>query len=805
VKFPSVLLVVGVVGAAGIFACQTIAGLQSRTANPPPGPGCTLPTTGAGSIRLVNVATEANNGVPTATDFCVRVSGTSNWGVPILANGGTDYDAGTSGAAQLCTGGLGYGLATVPFSVDIGAKVASGGTGSIDIKAIPAGSFSKGCGAAATSELDGITVGDHTGTPPANPVVTIIRYGGGESSPETIVALPEETGAQSASNNHVRVVNALNGTGGVNFGFTVGTSLPTSLTPASGVIQPGAVIPQGPTPVGTVDANGYVPLVLGPVAYGFSNATDKTNAAFAVFTTNQVIAQTGSLYAIGDPLATNQSTFPLRGLFCNDTINQACGSDAGGGCDAGTTGAEAPLFAQCSLTQFSAISVDSFDLGLYGTNAPFSDQRVKGLETAIAARTLTDIMCLTEVDDQGARTDIAKLAGTFPAPFKYSYMADTTVATPPTNPVTQAGTTPPKVTAPPCNGVDAGTVQAAYNCTAANCSVNGTSFDGGLKGGTSCIESACALPFLKLLNIDPATPSAIADDLCYDCMVWNLVDPNETIAQSQTTCMDASAPAFLYEGQMPLLILSRFPLSGTKFYAYPSTGLRRGALKAQVQLQAGQTIDFFCTQLVSSQIDSTSPYVGNYGKDTASCTPGPGAPTCTTAGTAENGWYDEQLYQAQQLVAWVKSEVKNDGVPAIIAGQYYSSIANTPPANATPDEILGTLDPLTMGTLDNTVIAVDGGAPGAFQRAEPNNYVRLCDQCPDNPWTEGEVAYEFGPLFLYNYPNASTATTSETLWANATASYIPITSEGVETAPKSGLGPLSTYYAHNWILVRPTQ
>lgn len=799
-KFPSVLRILGAVALSGVFGCQAIAGLQTRNADPPPGVGCTLPTTGAGSIRLVNLATVAANGSATTTDFCVRVSGTSDWGWPIFYNGGVDYPEAGASAGTLCTQGLGYSQATVPFAVDIGSKVAAGGTGKIDVKAIPAG---KACSVAGTSEADGVTVGDHTGTPPANPVVTILRYGGGESTKEAIVPLPEEPGQPSNGSNHIRVVNALNGSESVNFGFAAGTTLPTTVTPGLSPAAPGTVAtaPATASALPAMDAEGYVPLMTGEVAYAFSNASDKANTAFAVFSTPVSAVDTGTLYAIGDPSASNQSTFPVRGLFCNETVN-ASASD--GGVVVGSQ--EGANFAQCTPTAFSSLSIDAWDVGLFGNYSPFWDQRDHPIALAVAARSpvgavsgATDIMCLTEVDDLADRQLIATTAGDT-SQLKYSYMVDTTVNTPATNPAEQNGSLPPVDNNPPCAGIDSTIITNAYNCVEQNCSTNTTEpANGTLTGGTTCIESKCAAAFLQLLYVDPTEhEGGLQSSQCFDCILWNLNDPTETIQTSQTTCTTVGGPAWVFQGQMPLLILSRFPLTGTKSYNFTSTGTRRGALKAQVEYQPGQMIDFFCSQLDSSQVDSNTPYVGPYGADHSQGHCDAGVPTCSSVG--ENGWYDEQLWQAKQLVAWVTKEVGNDNVPAIIAGHFYSTMAYTPPTDAGADYVLAALDPLTMQTLDNSV-------GGAFQRAEPNGYLRHCDTCPDNPYTAGQTAYEYGPLFLYNFPanQIKTATNAETIWANDPSTYIPITTEGTEAAPPGGKGALSTYYAHNWLIVRPTQ
>src|SRR5271170_640725 len=97
---------------ATAVGCQIIANLQPRQ-DDPLSTTCTLPSTGNGRIRLVNVANVGTS------DFCFRTSGTTDWGNPVFRDDGQD---------PLCLGGLPYEQATVPFSVP---------AGQIDVKAIP--------------------------------------------------------------------------------------------------------------------------------------------------------------------------------------------------------------------------------------------------------------------------------------------------------------------------------------------------------------------------------------------------------------------------------------------------------------------------------------------------------------------------------------------------------------------------------------------------------------------------------------------------------------------------------------------
>ena len=368
--------------------------------------------------------------------------------------------------------------------------------------------------------------------------------------------------------------------------------------------------------------------------------------------------------------------------------------------------------------------------------------------------------------------------------FPYVYEIDTTTATQPDDPPQEDGGIPAPPTGPPCGPPVSGTqVTSAYSCAAQKCA--GQSEDGGigpLDQNTSCIVTSCLLDFAPLYFPVQTSPVETADDICFDCVLLNMLDPTETLPEGQSICTGSLEPAFMYQGQTPLLVLSKYPFNSMKSYTYPSTGIQRGILKVQVQFEDNLSIDVFCTQLASPQLDSSLPYVGNYGQDVPSLDGGPG----------ENGWADEQALQAKRAVSWIQSEVQRDGVPGVVMGTFYSTIGVPAPADEDAGALAtGTLSPVVMQTLDN------GEDGGAFQRAEPYQYARDCDTCPANAYTPGHAPLEFQPMFLVAFPAGQVWTASETLWATDNGA-VPLTSTPFEQAPSGNAGPLSTYYAHNW-------
>ena len=764
-KRSNVLLTSGTLFVVAVVGCQAIAGIQAWPSDPePPAGACNLPQSGAGLVRLVNAANVRNASGSTAADFCIKQSGTIDWGRPVFRDGGQD---------ALCSGGLPYLQATVPFHVPVG---------SIDVKAIPAG---KTCAAPATSEKDGIPIAA-AGPDPTAPleVTTLLRYAGGTTR-EAIAALPEEPGQISGDSSNVRVVNALSGGASINFGVppSKATSLPTVLEQPlfAAPIPPGGTAPKQTVTEGPVDGEGYLKTLNTGFTYVASLANDATDTAVMFLQLPQTAAITASVFVVGDPSSKN--SFPVRGLYCQDRLSLA--SAATGTAPSGFTKADVAELEDCTLTALPTLSFDAWDLALTGQNSPFPAAREPYIDNAIAARTSTDVFCVTEADGIADRQQIIQKATQFP----YSYEIDTTTATQPDDPTQEDGGIPAAPTGPACGPpVSAAQVAKVYSCVARNCA--GLSDDGGvgpLVQNTSCIASSCVLEFSQLYFPNQATPLQTADDVCFNCMVLNVLDPTETLPEGQAICTGSSAPVFMYGGQTPLLILSKYPFNSKKAYIFPSTGIQRGILKVQVQLEGDLAVDVFCTQLASPQLDSSLPYVGSYGRDTAPVDGGPG----------ENGWADEQGLQAKRAVSWIRSEVERDGVPAVVMGTFYSTIGVTASGGDAGISLAsGTLSPGVMQTLDDSE---DGGA---FLRAEPYAYARACDTCPENAYTPGHAPLEFQPMFLLGFPAGQVWVASETLWATDNG-VVPLTSTQFETAPPGNTGPLSTYYAHNWQIFRP--
>jgi hypothetical protein len=631
-----------------VVACQSIAKLRDIAYVPDA--GCVsrpLPSTGAGRIRLVNAGTSVKN-----ADFCVRASGTTDWGAPLLGDLGTP-----------CETGLAYAQATVPFAV---------AAGSIDIEAIPAG---MGCDVAATSPVLGVTV------PVGGPVMTIIRMAGG-STPERLVAYPEELVATDpAQAERVRVVDALSSSRTIDFGVAVAGSEPPTLQ--SGVafttIAPGGIASVGdPTFANSIDAAGYFHLLttVTYVAVAFDSAS---TALFALSTS---AAGTQTLFAIGDP---SDSAHPPRGLYCQDSLTQPSVTDDGGLDDGGSSGAP-PVLAACTLTDLPSLTIDTVNASLYGAAAPFESDRRPFIYAAIAAET-SDLMCIVELaTDDDKENVIAAAKANFP--YAYFTQPPATIDTQPNDPTQADGGSPAPLSVPPCAPDDVVLADPAIECAATMCS--STADATGFLSDTGCLTAECAAEFLPVLH------GTRAQQECYDCLIFHLA--SEEPVSNATGCETDTRRPLGFGGQTTSVILSKHPLSNTQTYILPSTGYRRAVLSAEVAL-GEESIDFYCAQLSSPLIQAEVPYTGAYGA----------LPALDGGPSAENGWADEQLVQVAQVVRLVQSNAATSGRAAVVAGDWHAS---HPPAG-TPASVVSELSPGVIMELEAalTLAEPDGYAP----------------------------------------------------------------------------------------------
>jgi hypothetical protein len=665
-----------------LASCQVVAKLETRTTDPLV-KACSLPSEGDGRVRIANLVPDAQ-----PVDFCVRPSGGA-YARPILRGGGLD-----------CANGYKYEEISAAFAVPVGK---------IDLKTIPAGLT---CAAPALSEIDGVDVGSEA-------TVTIARMGG-DGVTEQLRAFPEAT-AIDARNMKLRFVNAIPGSKPLYLGIAKDARLPTDvdtrlLTTA---------VPFGATPssgdksaVGTIDDAGY--LVIAPNTYELGAAEDGAKKALLVA---EIPAHAASftLFAIGNP---DDLAFPLRGLLCDETTKGA-------------------LATPCVETALPTLSVDVFNVGLYGANAPDESGRRPAIQQAIAKRD-ADLACILEAGRQLDRDAIiaAARSGAFP----YATTATTDLGTPFTDPRNQSGATPAPPASPACAGsVSAQQVDDAFTCMADHCSTKPGDASGTIQGTTDCLSSHCAV------KLAPLFAGTIDQQRCFDCIVDN-VTADRTYEDSKTACTTDARRPLAFGGENPSMILSRYPLANADVFVLPSTNFRRSVLYAEVELQKGATVDFYCAQFSSPLLDADLPYTGDY-----------------SGGDPAHGYDGEQLLQANELIAWVKR--KSGNRPTIIAGDWHASVAFT----QSGAKVIDDLNPQTILSLRD-----------AFQEAIAPSWTPTCTYCPSpmNPYNGGfKVGYAFASTYLFNWP--AKATTDEALLF--TDAIIPTATGSEMLSPSFGL------------------
>lgn len=237
--------------------------------------------------------------------------------------------------------------------------------------------------------------------------------------------------------------------------------------------------------------------------------------------------------------------------------------------------------------------------------------------------------------------------------------------------------------------------------------------NGVLSGGSDCISSKCASKFIPLLDGNRN------NSRCFECMIVHATSYT-TFANSKNACNTDPRHPFNFDGENPSMILSRYPLSNTDVYVLPSWLYRRSVLYAQVQLEQGTSVDFYCAQTSSPLLDSLLPYAGDYSN-----------------GSDATGYDVEQLLQVNRTIGYVKATSK--GRPAVLAGDWHASDKQASPP----------LDDLNGASLM--------ALRGAFTEALPSGYKRSCTYCPlaMNPYN-GDRSYAFLDAFLLGFPDRAT-------------------------------------------------
>jgi hypothetical protein len=745
-----------------LAACQYIAGTETRQLNPEAIGVCALPSgKGLPQVRFANF-------VPTAdvVDICIKPSSSGSWGEPLILSGGTKCPSQFSSSKTEPPGysgppGFSYGQVTVPFS-------APGSV--VDVRIVAAGSS---CSNNVLTELDGAKLDAHA-------ITTLLRIGGGGKVPEKLEAKPENY-PPNLSNTYIRFVNVLPGSTPLDFGLAPSGTLQLPTTVATQILPTpsgaGVGVAFGDTaPVGfraltgnLVTSAGYIPIIAGtfPLAVGVNGESPEKAIMFLL--TTEMNGSSFSFYAAG--VLPRNNNYPEQGFFCDESSSPP------------PTVTGNPLLVQCTKTRLNGISVDVFTTSLFGPNSPGYLQRKAAITNAMTSPVQlrdSDIMCFSELDFASDIQQIVHNAlpvdaggtGSFP----YNYWVKTTLATPFSDSTTQDGGMPPDPYPVPCGNVPMATWQAAYACMEKNCSSTGDQ-NGTLPGSTDCFSAYCSSALGPLLL-------QTQYNACFDCII-DFAASDQTYSAGQTACTMTPAPPFGFDGQLSNMILSRYPLLNTKSYIFPSTNYRQGALYAQVQLE-DQTVDFYCTFLQTTLIASEQPYTGYYGNG--------GNPVSESSGGA---YANEQLWEAQKFIDWVKATSGASGNPAIVVGDWRSSLAG--PADAGPSNPEAGIFTSPTALVPETQNLLS--AQGNFIPVSAPDWIPQCTYCPqgDNPLNVGQAqGYFMLQPYLYNWPQNMVQAAVQT-------EQLIYTQPSQDVLFNDAYAPLSQYFGLNFQIVRPKQ
>ncbi|MGZ3416782.1 MAG: DUF4397 domain-containing protein [Polyangiales bacterium] len=688
-----------ITGLAVLSGCQAIAGTESRQLDPVLD-GCTLPTTGGGKVRFANLVPDDD-----VVDLCIRPSGGA-YGRPVLRGAGT----GCGKALGRADAGYAYAEVSIPFASP---------SGKIDVRVIKAGDT---CAGTALTEGTNLDVA-------AGGMSTIVRLGNEKG--QSVKAFPDDTTLAVSGNSKFRLLHAAPGIGALDWALTSSTALPAQLeAPLLSVPLDFGTSTTPKTPpagVGKVDENGYLELP----GTAFNVAAAPTGTKKAVLLAPLPAKEAGrTIYAIGDPA---KPFFQVRALVCNDSETDG-------------------LKTACKLSQLGTISVDVFNAYLYGAFAPDQDiRRPKVLDT-IAGRD-SDIQCIVSLNRQADRDEAIRRAKE--KGFLYSYVSTTDQSTTATDPRDQNGKTPDPYTTPPCGGtVKPEESEAVVQCIQDNCTADHTG-SSILKApyDSSCMSSSCAVPFIPLLGGDRDHKR------CMSCLATGAVSDN-TMDQVRDKCTKQVADFKAFDGQTDSVIISRFPLTNTESYILPATPFQRVIHYAQLEIEKGKFVDFYCGEFTAAY-GELLPYYGNYA-------PGSG-----------DGWYQEQLLQAQRLLDYVKK--KSGTKAAIITGDWAASRQY--------------IDPMTMmKTIDDQNGAVFDllEKPGNFIAALPKNFTPRCTECaaPENPYNADQNIWQF-KTYVYNLPSTS----------GVEVNYYATDINAVSTP--AGPRPITDRWGYNTRILRP--
>jgi len=606
------------------------------------------------------------------------------------------------GGGRKCPSGFSYPQVSAPFSVP---------EGRIDVKVVSAGST---CTGAAAAELHDIAA-------PRGSITSIVHLGGKPSSLRAFRDASERPGSDAV---HVRFMHASAGTGALDFGFATSPGLPANLSSRlldKPLAFGEATNSQTTAILRSADANGYLDL---PRTEVNLVATRAGESRALMATTLSTSNSWQTFIAIGDPTS---PLFPVRGLLCDEL-------DVKG------------LFTTCRPSALSTLSVDVFNAALYGAaSQEESARRLKVME-AISTHD-SDLMCLAQFSqrkDRDAVIAAARATGKFP----FSVTSETDLSTAATDPRDWDGKTPVPRAHPSCGGGNDGKqVEAALACITDNC----TGPDGKVSS-TSCLSSKCVAEMVALLvgNADAQR--------CYSCIAV-AAGTDETLSDVRALCTADVRDYKGFRGQAASVILSRLPIRSSETFVLPATSYQRVVQYAEVELEAGKFIDYYCTNFTSPYGDLLA-YSGFYGGDA----------------TGAAAWNREAQLQAMRTIEFIKR--KSDGRRAVVSGDWSASREHK---SSDGTVVIANSNPRVLELLDEALVP-----------AFPEKWEPACTECgsPLNPYNTSQSTWA-ARTYLFGMSRTSALEVSVFF------------KDPVVALSTGAMGPLSHSFGFNARILRP--
>ncbi len=578
---------------------------------------------------------------PEAIDLCVR------------GEGERDYRSRTL-IERVGTGcpNVAYKQITVPLALD---------PGDYDVKVVAAEDDCRDAGIATAS----LTIED-------GEVYSILLIGGGATAAELEVLVDVQPAFRVSQ---LRFLHAAPGFGRLEIGVVDASGYADLFTPTKFGDLGASALP-GTFPI----ARGYMQHA-SDIALDMVALEEGTDNELLSLPVNFPRDQVHTLYAIG---VDGDETFPPELWTCRDAPIDA--------------NPVLPLFSSCGDPR--DLQVEVFDTGLSDRFSSYVTER-RPVAIAAIAEMDADIACLTGLyypDDVAAIVDavgdrrhvLTSLELRDRGEIDRDHLQD------------QSGEWP-SYGVPECVGAE-DLLQAMLTCLVE-----------GVDGGDTCTETVDGEQVMRDAGDELGncwshncwrSVGALVDEAptCYACVVAAF-GSDASVKEARTRCLEGTTleDRLAFGGTLGLMVLSDAPIVEGEARALPSSTWAHGMVRARVEIENGEQIDFYCGSTGVADHDTGLPYFGRYGDGE----------------TGHLGELAEQRLVIKRMLEFVNEKSDAPGARAIVAGSIYAGPRVVDPrGNVLVDGWLPELYDILASELP-PLVATD--------------YEPRCNACVDNP------------------------------------------------------------------------